>query len=83
MLEREYWFQHGADVNARDATNWTPLHEATKFGRLTICKYLLEHGASVEVRTFHNEFPLRTAHDKYILEIYKVLEQKMGTDARI
>ncbi|KYN42277.1 hypothetical protein ALC56_03415 [Trachymyrmex septentrionalis] len=41
---------HGADVNAEDADNWTALLCAAKEGHTEICLELLEHGADLEHR---------------------------------
>lgn len=32
----------GADVNARDSENWSPLHAAAACGRVTFCEALCE-----------------------------------------
>jgi ankyrin repeat protein len=39
--------EYGADVNSRDAHQWTPLHQAVSAGNLKTVKLLLEGGASV------------------------------------
>ena len=37
----------GADINAKDHINWTPLFWATCYGNEEVVKYLLEHGAKL------------------------------------
>ena len=41
---------HGADVNATQADDFTPLHEAAQTGLLDVTQWLLERGASVNPR---------------------------------
>lgn len=41
---------HGADANAADLDNWTPLLNATRAGHIEIVELLLENGANVEHR---------------------------------
>lgn len=41
---------HGADPNAEDSDNWTPLLCAAKEGHTNICLMLLENGADIEHR---------------------------------
>ena len=42
--------QHGADPNARDNWNYTPLHEAAIKGKIDVCIVLLQHGADPTIR---------------------------------
>ena len=44
--------QAGADVNARDDSGHTPLHEAARSGIATVVRALLEEGAEVDARPF-------------------------------
>ena len=37
------------DVNAQDKNKWTPLHLASKGGRVKFVQMLIENGANVEV----------------------------------
>jgi ankyrin repeat protein len=39
--------EHGANINARDDTFFTPLHSAARYGRVEVARLLLEHGANV------------------------------------
>lgn len=41
---------HGADPNAEDCDNWTPLLLAAKEGKANICLNLLDNGANIEHR---------------------------------
>lgn len=56
--------QYGVDVNARDTTRKTPLHEAAQYGhkiKVNHMRVLLEHGARVDARTIFGKTPLHVA----------------------
>jgi ankyrin repeat protein len=38
----------GADVNAKDGSDWTPLHIASNRGHVQVAKELVDHGAGIE-----------------------------------
>ena len=46
---------HGANVNACDTWNYTPLHEAANKGKLDVCVVLLQNGADVHIRNSDNK----------------------------
>lgn len=50
--------QRGADVNARGFRQWTPLHYAISFCRLSNAEILLKQGADVNARDVKGESPL-------------------------
>jgi hypothetical protein len=52
---------HGADVNARDDTDETPLHRAARSGQITRASLLLDHGADVNARDKGKWTPLDIA----------------------
>ncbi|KAH9065632.1 ankyrin repeat-containing domain protein [Lactarius vividus] len=54
----EVLLRHGADVNARDGHNWTPLHRASSCGRAESVQLLIRHGADVNARDKSNSTPL-------------------------
>ena len=45
----EFLVSHGANVNAKNNNNETPLHIAWKNGHKDIVEYLVSHGANVTV----------------------------------
>ena len=38
-------------LSEKDKNGWAPVHEAVRFGRLDILKFLIEHGASANQKT--------------------------------
>ena len=46
---------HGANANACDNWNYTPLHEAAIKGKLDVCVVLLQNGADVHIRNSDNK----------------------------
>jgi ankyrin repeat protein len=51
----------GADVSAKDGSDWTPLHWASRYGRIQVVKKLREHGADIEATTTSGRTPLHWA----------------------
>jgi ankyrin repeat protein len=51
----------GADVNARDASQNTPLHYAALHGHTTVAKLLLEAGGDINARNRKGKTPLALA----------------------
>ena len=48
-------------VNSRDQYGFTPLHLASRYGRLNVVQELLRHGAHVNPRSLYGETPLHVA----------------------
>ena len=48
-------------VNSRDQYGFTPLHLASRYGRLNVVHELLSHGAHVNPRSLYGETPLHVA----------------------
>ena len=66
---------HGADPNilARIQQGNTPLHRASRSGRIEIVRLLVEHGASVEAQDDGGMTPLDVASGEQREEIIKLL----------
>jgi ankyrin repeat protein len=56
--------EHGADINAQDEDDWTPLHSASTRGALEVVRLLLEHGADVEVKDSFGKTALQEAAEE-------------------
>jgi serine/threonine-protein phosphatase 6 regulatory ankyrin repeat subunit B len=53
-----FMLDHGANVNAR-MQGTTPLHLASKYGRLDVVRLLIEHGTEVEAKDSRDQMPLQ------------------------
>jgi ankyrin repeat protein len=78
----------GADVNAKDKLQQTPLHRAALSGRIDVARLLIENGANPNTKDYRQRTPLRLVrlagpHDttdivKLLEEAEKKSEQKPG-----
>ena len=64
----------GADVNAKDNWNWTPLHSAV-YGHKDIVELLITEGANVNARDGASRTPLFYAKDEGNSEIVELLRK--------
>ncbi len=64
----------GADVNAKDDWNWTPLHSAV-YGHKDIVKLLIAKGANVNARNGASRTPLWYAQEEGHTEIVELLRK--------
>ena len=55
--------KHGADMEARDASDWSPLELAITGGHVALTRVLLEHGANVNAQDKKRRTPLYLASD--------------------
>jgi ankyrin repeat protein len=71
----------GADVNARNVDDCTPLHSASDLGHNQVVKELVEHGADIEKKDRLGWTPLHCAADSGYLPVVKAL-LAVGADCR-
>ena len=61
IVQMEALLAKGAEVNARNAYGWTPLHIAAAGGDPTVVALLLKHGANVHAQSHIGSTPLDNA----------------------
>jgi ankyrin repeat protein len=72
----------GADVNARDSSNWrTPLQEASRKGQEEVVSLLLDGGAEVDAKDGWGRTPRGEALQKGHLSVVELLEAAGATEA--
>ena len=71
----KYLVEHGADVNAKDNNDMTPLMDAAQEGHLEVVKYLVEHGADVNAKHGEDWTALTSAARKGHLDVVKYLAE--------
>ncbi len=72
---------HGADVNAAQADDFTPLHEAAQNGMLDVAQRLLERGARVNARVSSSgKTPLTLAIEHQHEDVAELLRRHGATE---
>ncbi len=66
-------FQHGADIESRNADGMASLARAAKYNKLQIAEYLLDKGAALEGRDCRGQTPLLWAAKRGCKDAVKLL----------
>jgi ankyrin repeat protein len=64
-----------ADVNARDASQFTPLHWAASYGRSDMVELLLSHRADRSAKSWDGKTPLDFARESKDAKTIRLLER--------
>jgi ankyrin repeat protein len=67
---------HGAEVDARQRSGFTPLFAAAQNGQMEMVRLLLSYGADVNARTEDGQSPLGMALQAGQAEVAAVLREK-------
>jgi ankyrin repeat protein len=65
--------ESGADLHARDARGWTPLHAAAERGRREAVEFLLDKGVDLKATDNDGQFPLHLAATRGNYKVIKLL----------
>jgi uncharacterized protein len=68
--------EHGAQVNAKGASDVTPLHTAAARGNIEAATFLLEHGADINATTTDGKKPIAYAEERNHPEMVKFLKNR-------
>lgn len=70
--------EHGANVNAADSEQWTPLHAAATCGHLHLVKFLIENGANLLAVNGDGNMPYDICEDDATLSFIENEMAKRG-----
>ncbi|MCM1002429.1 ankyrin repeat domain-containing protein, partial [Wolbachia pipientis] len=74
----------GANLEAKDNNDNTPLHNACNNGHFNVAKYLIEKGASLKAKNKDNKTPLELADHKGYINIVEMIKQiQSGLDEEL
>jgi len=72
----------GADVNAKDGNEWTPLYWAARDGLKEIAELLIAKGADVNAKNDFDQTPVDWADNKEIADLLRKLGGKTGAELK-
>ena len=70
------------DINGKNSFGWTPLHMTARYGRVNLCKILLDAGAAIDATDANGWTPLMEAIMQGHTEVAKLLLER-GADPHI
>ncbi|PRD19299.1 UNVERIFIED_CONTAM: Ppp1r16a [Trichonephila clavipes] len=71
--------EFGANVNAKDSEQWTPLHAAATCGHLHLVRYLISKGADLLAVNADGNMPYDICEDENTLDYIESEMAKKGT----
>ena len=81
-----FLLEHGAEVDALDSDNLTPLHVAAHHGSVKAAQLLLEHGASLHLQNNEGRTPVQVAEtrgdDEFTELLLEHLQNKQRSTSR-
>jgi uncharacterized protein len=72
----ELLIRAGADVNARQRHDWTPLHGAAHAGSVVLVRMMLERGADPKLRNREGKTALDIARERGHEQVARILEER-------
>lgn len=63
--------ENGAEINAKDSTDWTPLFHAVSYENFNIIKYLVEHGPEIDITDTSGDKLIEVSSNKKIVSYLK------------
>jgi len=76
-------FEYGADVDALDDAQSTPLHVASEYGLAKATRLLLEHGANVHLKNNEGHTPSQVASTNGHEEIARLLSEASQSEQKM
>jgi ankyrin repeat protein len=73
----ELLIRAGADVNARQRHDWTPLHGAADGGSLALVRLMLDRGADPNIKNRDGKTALDIARERGHEQVAKLLEERV------
>lgn len=61
----------GADINTKDAADWTPFHWAVTNNNISIARYLIEIGTDINAKSIYGAMPLHFAKSEEMKALLK------------
>ena len=78
----EHNIANGADVNAKDESESTPLHSAALFGHKEIVELLIAKGSNVNAKDDVGDTPVDLADNKETADLLRKHGGKMGAELK-